>query len=75
VKYLVGESNLGSLVESQTEPQCKQLTGKAVRESERAACAPACATPTDPDLARVVAAWPALPDAIKRAVLALIGGP
>ena len=28
---------------------------------------------SDPDLARVVDAWPALPDAIRRAVLALIG--
>jgi hypothetical protein len=27
----------------------------------------------DPDLARVVAAWPNLPAAIKRAMLALIG--
>jgi hypothetical protein len=29
--------------------------------------------PTDPDLARVVSAWPYLPDAIRRAVLALVG--
>ncbi len=29
-------------------------------------------TPTDPDLARVVSAWPALPDPIRRAMLALI---
>jgi len=29
--------------------------------------------PPDPDLARVVAAWPELPEAIRRAVLALIG--
>jgi hypothetical protein len=27
----------------------------------------------DPNLARVVAAWPDLPDAIRRAVLALVG--
>jgi hypothetical protein len=27
---------------------------------------------SDPDLARVVAAWPDLPDAIRRAVLALV---
>jgi hypothetical protein len=27
----------------------------------------------DPDLARVVAAWPALPESIRRAMLALIG--
>ena len=27
----------------------------------------------DPDLSRVVAAWPELPEAIRRAVLALIG--
>jgi hypothetical protein len=29
--------------------------------------------PTDPDLARVVEAWPHLPEAIRRAVLALVG--
>ena len=29
--------------------------------------------PADPDLARVVEAWPSLPEAIRRAVLALIG--
>src|SRR5262245_55100539 len=28
--------------------------------------------PTDPDLARVVEAWPALPDPIRRAMLALV---
>jgi hypothetical protein len=30
------------------------------------------ATPIDADLARVMAAWPALPEPIRRAVLALI---
>jgi hypothetical protein len=30
-------------------------------------------TEIDPDLARVVSAWPGLPEAIRRAVLALIG--
>jgi hypothetical protein len=29
-------------------------------------------TPIDPDLARVVAAWPDLPKPIRRAVLALV---
>jgi hypothetical protein len=28
----------------------------------------------DPDLARVIEAWPTLPDPIRRAMLALIGG-
>ena len=28
--------------------------------------------PLDPDLARVVAAWPGLPEAIRRAMLALV---
>jgi len=32
-------------------------------------------TAKDPELARVVAAWPNLPDAIRRAMLALIGYP
>jgi hypothetical protein len=30
------------------------------------------AAATDPDLARVLAAWPTMPDPIRRAVLALI---
>jgi hypothetical protein len=29
-------------------------------------------TPTDPDLSRLVTAWPTLPEPIKRAVLALV---
>ncbi len=29
--------------------------------------------PTDPDLAQVLAAWPTLPEAIRRAVMALVG--
>jgi hypothetical protein len=29
--------------------------------------------PTDPDLARVVEAWPTLPDPIRRAMMALLG--
>ena len=33
------------------------------------------AGPTDPDLARVVAAWPELPEPIRRAVLALVEAP
>jgi hypothetical protein len=28
----------------------------------------------DPDLARIVTAWPTLPDAIRRAMLALVAG-
>ena len=31
------------------------------------------AAPADPDLARVVEAWPDLPEPLRRAVLALIG--
>ena len=34
--------------------------------------APSTTTPIDPKLAAVVAAWPTLPEAIRRAVLALI---
>ncbi len=36
------------------------------------ACRPACWEEADPDLARVVAAWPELPEALRRAVLALV---
>src|SRR5262249_36569839 len=31
------------------------------------------ADPLDPDLARVLTAWPTLPEAIRRAILALVG--
>jgi hypothetical protein len=34
---------------------------------------PVAQPPSDPDLARVVEAWPDLPEALRRAVLALIG--
>jgi hypothetical protein len=35
--------------------------------------APTC--PTDPDLARILDAWPNLPEHIRRAILALVGTP
>jgi hypothetical protein len=43
-----------------------QLSGKQGVGPKRAAL--------DPELARIVAAWPKLPEPIRRAMLALIGG-
>jgi hypothetical protein len=54
------------------------LPDKEVTGEGRGGCTGVCtgghepAAPADPDLARVVAAWPDLPDAIKRAVVALV---
>jgi len=51
-------------------------------DGSSSACTPACtdarhsvasAAQPDPDVARIVAAWPSLPEPIKRAMLALVG--
>ena len=44
-----------------------------LRRQPPAAYTPLTRPPADPELARVVAAWPQLPDHIKAAVLALVG--
>jgi hypothetical protein len=65
-----GDVQLGNaVVASQKVPENTDISS-----ADDAACRPACrAEPEDADLRRVVAAWPDLPDAIRRAVLALIG--
>ena len=44
---------------------------KARKSSDSENCAPTGA-PSDPDFAKVAAAWPTLPDAIRRAIMALV---
>jgi len=55
------------------------LPGASVKSQERpdrALTKPIPETlPTDPDLARVAVAWPALPETIRRAILALVETP
>jgi hypothetical protein len=51
--------------------------GQQFRQSHISACCPACAShenrpPHDPDLARLIDAWPALAEPIRKAMLALI---
>jgi hypothetical protein len=61
-------------IDSPTEAHQKEPENTEISPVETSACRPACRTePADADLERVVAAWPDLPDAIRRAVLALIG--
>jgi hypothetical protein len=48
------------------------LPQKARKSSDSENCAPTGA-PSDPDFAKVAAAWPTLPDAIRRAIMALVG--
>jgi hypothetical protein len=51
----------------------EDAANQGISEAANAGVAPGVAlNPPDPDLARVVSAWPDLPEAIRRAVLALI---
>jgi len=60
-------------IHSAAVPSQKELENTEISSADDAACCPACRTePEDADLARVVAAWPDLPEAIRRAVLALL---
>ncbi len=54
-------------------PKCNSAKEVTETPPETLAHSLAHETPIDPDLARVVSAWPDLPDAIRRAMLALIG--
>jgi hypothetical protein len=55
-------------------PDAENTANQGVSDSTGAVVAPRVApNPTDPDVQRVVEAWPALPEALRRAVLALIG--
>jgi hypothetical protein len=61
-------------IDSPRDAQQKELENKAISHVEEVACRPACRNePEDADLRRIVEAWPDLPEAIRRAVLALIG--
>jgi hypothetical protein len=46
---------------------------QAAAGGAESAAVPADSSPIDPDLARIVATWPTLPEPIRRATLALIG--
>ncbi len=59
-------NNPGISLENRTSPK------QAARNPAQLPTAPV-EIALDPDLARVVAAWPTLPDAIRRALLALVG--
>jgi len=52
--------------------ETKDLQGLAVDGGAQSGAGGADSPPPDPDLARIAAAWPGLPEAIRRAVLALI---
>jgi hypothetical protein len=55
-------------------PDAENATNQGISDHAAPMVAPRVApNPTDPDLQRVVEAWPALPEALRRAVLALIG--
>jgi hypothetical protein len=61
------------LIKSQPSPLLKFPSDNDLRPDDDAACRPACRTgPADGDLARVVAAWDELPEAIRAAVLLLV---
>jgi hypothetical protein len=60
-------------IHSLTTTAHNQPPDKDLSPDAPSACRPACRTaPEDPDLARLIGAWPALPDPIRRAVLTLV---
>jgi hypothetical protein len=63
------DNQIHSLADTtQKEPESQQIS-----HIEASACGPACGSKQeDPHLRRVVEMWPALPEAIRRAVLALV---
>ncbi|MFN5946518.1 MAG: hypothetical protein ACK5Q4_14410 [Phycisphaerae bacterium] len=48
------------------------LTAHAPRSTTQPAAEPTRATPTDPDLAAIIAAWPTLPAAMRAGVVAMV---
>ncbi len=58
---------------SGVEHPSKQLGNHQIRPTGGAESGAPAAPTLDPELARIVAAWPDLPDPIRRAVLALVG--
>jgi hypothetical protein len=60
-------------------PNCNSSRQQQLTPNDFSRCTTGCTKEqseggiTDPELARVAAAWPTLPNAIRRAVLALIG--
>jgi hypothetical protein len=61
------------LIKSQPSPVLKFPSGNDLQPDDPAACRPACRTgPADDALARVVAAWDELPEAIRAAVVLLV---
>jgi hypothetical protein len=54
-------------------PDGKSILGNQPAGRAAKSGADSAGSPPDNDLAHVVAAWPALPEAIRRAVLALVG--
>ncbi len=85
-RYFARVSGVGDLgfeprlTESESEPTALQPNSEQqLTPSKSPGCSAGCSAQqnergiTDPNLARVVEAWPTLPDALRRAVLALIG--
>ena len=59
-------------VNSQSDAEHKDNQDNTYGESSDGVALGVAQIPTDPDLARVVEAWPDLPEAIRRAVVALV---
>jgi len=63
-----GIADLQSAGQSAQPPSGQTTSGKRARRGDRAPTKP---NETDPDLARIFDAWPALPEPVRRAMLAL----
>jgi hypothetical protein len=60
------------LAESPSEPLAQTLARQSQEYAANGPSTSPAAKPLDPDLARLVEAWPALPEAIRWAMLALV---
>jgi DDE superfamily endonuclease len=58
--------------EDHRPPPATAYQSRLTAASEESVCTTGCTSPANPDLARVIAAWPTLPEPIRRAVLALV---
>jgi hypothetical protein len=67
------DSNLDKESQNVFTPGHKSLPANSSRQNEGSlSVLLAHSTPTDPDLARIIDAWPTLPDHIRAAIMALV---
>ncbi|HXD88310.1 MAG TPA: hypothetical protein VN641_17610 [Urbifossiella sp.] len=79
MSYPRQDSNLNKESQNLLAPDCNVFSRQQLTPNAADGCSAGCSDQhgeggiTDPELARVAAAWPTLPEPIRRAMLALIG--